>query len=124
MTTSSGQATPTKYCARSGSFSTMGTGSLRPPEPLYRPGSAETVGRDPQRPTGRSPGPPLPPAREPQAQAVEVKVYDGGGVEGEELAHDEPAHDGYAELAAQLGPRPRSERQRLGSEQGPQGCLI
>src|SRR5207244_5244744 len=93
----------------------------RPPEPLYRPGRAETLGRDPQRPTGRRPKPPLPPAREPQAQAVEVEVYDGGGEEGEELAHDEPAHDGDAERAAQLGPRARAERPRQGSQPGRHG---
>src|SRR3989442_6785127 len=118
MTTSSGQATPTKYCARHGSFSTMGTGSLRPPEPLYRPGSAETLGRDPQRPTGRRPGPPLPPAREPQAQAVEVEVHDGGGVEGEQLAHDEPAHDGDAERTTQLDARARAQRHRQRAQHG------
>src|SRR5512135_2699680 len=41
-------------------------------------------------------------AARPEAEAVEVEVDHRGRVEREELAHEEPAHDGDAERAAQL----------------------
>ena len=47
-------------------------------------------------------------AREP----VEGQVDDRGGVEGQQLAHDEAAHDRDAERPAQLGAHARAERQR------------
>src|SRR5262245_33164970 len=42
-------------------------------------------------------------AAAPEGEAIEVQIDDGRRVEGEELAQEEPADDGDAERAAELG---------------------
>ena len=56
-------------------------------------------------------------AQHPEAQPVEIQVDDRGGVEGEQLADDQPADDGDAERAAQLTAGAQPERQRQPAEQ-------
>src|SRR5213083_3094161 len=48
----------------------------------------------------------------PEAEAVEVDVDRGRGVEREELAHEQASHDRDAERAAQLRAVARAERER------------
>src|SRR5438445_5914026 len=62
-----------------------------PPAPLHRSARPAAVARA-AGPAGRG------------------EVHDRGGVEGAELAHDEPAADGEDERAAQPSPRPGDER--------------
>ena len=60
-------------------------------------------------------------AQDAEAGAIEEQVDDGGGVEGEELAHDESADDGDAEGAAEFGAGAGAEGQGQSAEEGGHG---
>src|SRR5579885_1671784 len=57
------------------------------------------------------------PPPEAPGEAVEGEVDDRRRVEGEDLAHEEPAHDGDAERPAQLGAGARAEGERQPAQQ-------
>jgi len=54
---------------------------------------------------------------DPGGEPVEGEVDHRGGVEREELAHDEPAHDRDAERLAELGPDTLPQRERQAAQQ-------
>src|SRR5262245_56550631 len=74
-----------------------------------------------ERLTARSPAgrgaPARAPAGEARRQAVEREIDDRRGVEREDLAHDQPAHDRDAERLAKLGAHAVPERERHAAEQ-------
>src|SRR6185369_13113376 len=61
------------------------------------------------------------PARTPQAEAVEVKVDNRGGVQRQHLAENQAADDGDAKWAAEFKAFARAEGERQAAEQGRHG---
>ena len=56
-----------------------------------------------------------------QTAPVQRQINDRGGVEGEDLADQQPAHDGDAQGLAQLGAVARAQGQRHGAQHGGKG---
>ena len=52
---------------------------------------------------------------QPEAEAIEIEVDDGGRVEREQLAHQQAADDGDPQRMAQLGTLAAADRQRQGA---------
>jgi hypothetical protein len=57
----------------------------------------------------------------PEGKPIQVKIYDGGRVQGEPLRDEEPADDRDAERPPQFRPGAGFERQRQASDQGADG---